>query len=311
MEIVYSDTQISEFAVNVVDEIAASGRKFLAIGAVPMGGYPFALELAELLHLPVFTTRTPAEALALPYRKDEILIVDDIVDSGATIAPFKSRGFAVAAAVERIPPSQARPDFSGVGLMEGEWATFPWEKGIAGPEDNVRRILQYLGESPSREGLRDTPKRVVRSWERLFGGYKQNPQEILRTQFGETSGYDEMVVLKKIRFFSTCEHHMLPFYGHATVAYIPRDRVVGISKLARLVEVFSRRLQIQERLTEEIAGAIQEALDPVGVGVTMTAKHFCMISRGVEKESAEMTTSKLIGAFQTPEVRAEFFNLSL
>jgi GTP cyclohydrolase I len=195
--------------------------------------------------------------------------------------------------------------------MEGEWATFPWEKGIAGPEDNVRRILQYLGETPSREGLRDTPKRVVRSWERLFGGYKQNPQEILRTQFGETSGYDEMVVLKKIRFFSTCEHHMLPFYGHATVAYIPRDRVVGISKLARLVEVFSRRLQIQERLTEEIAGAIQEALDPVGVGVTMTAKHFCMISRGVEKESAEMTTSKLIGAFQTPEVRAEFFNLSL
>lgn len=173
----------------------------------------------------------------------------------------------------------------------------------------IADLLTHIGENPNREGLLDTPARVVKSWGALYGGYKQNPEEILGRVF-EAGKYDQMVILRDIEMYSTCEHHMLPFFGKAHIAYIPNDKVVGLSKLARLVECFSRRLQIQERLTQQIADALNEHLLPQGTGVIIEAKHFCMISRGINKQNSVMTTSHLTGVFKNPGVKEEFFKLS-
>ena len=173
----------------------------------------------------------------------------------------------------------------------------------------IRQVLRAIGEDPDREGLLDTPDRVIKSWGELFAGYGQEPAEILSTTFGEVGGYDEMVLLRDIPFQSTCEHHMLPFIGKAHVAYLPGQRVVGLSKLARLVECFARRLQIQERLTSEVADAIMEHLEPAGCGVVVEAGHGCMACRGVRKEGATMVTSSLRGEFKAPATRAEFLGL--
>lgn len=176
----------------------------------------------------------------------------------------------------------------------------------------ITKLLLYLGEDPEREGLKNTPRRVVKSYEKLFGGYKQNPSDILKPIFHES--YQQMVILKDIRFYSTCEHHMLPFFGTCHIGYIPGPsqdgyRLVGISKLARLVECFSRRLQVQERLTEEIATAIDTILEPVGVAVVIEAQHFCMTSRGVEKQDAKMMTNSMLGVMRDiSKARLEFFN---
>lgn len=175
-------------------------------------------------------------------------------------------------------------------------------------ENNVRELLKYLGEDIEREGLKNTPKRVIKSYSRLFGGYKQKPEDILTTF--DSENYDQMVVLKDIEFYSTCEHHMLPFFGKAHVAYIPNEKIVGISKLARLVEIYSRRLQNQERLTKQIAEALMFHLKPKGVGVVMEGKHFCMMCRGVEKQNSVMKTAHLTGVFLDEiETRNEFYNL--
>jgi GTP cyclohydrolase I len=173
----------------------------------------------------------------------------------------------------------------------------------------IRQVLLPIGEDPDREGLRETPDRVVRSWKEIFAGYGENPALILSTTFEEVNGYDEMILLRDIPFHSTCEHHMLPFHGHAHVAYLPNDRVVGLSKLARLVDCYARRLQIQERMTRDIATAIMTHLQPQGCGVVLEAVHGCMVCRGVKKEGARMITSTLEGEFKTPATRAEFMSL--
>jgi GTP cyclohydrolase IA len=177
-------------------------------------------------------------------------------------------------------------------------------------EHKIKDILAYIGEDPSREGLLDTPKRIRKSWETLYGGYKQKAEDILKVAFSEIGDYDEMIVLKDIDFFSTCEHHMLPFWGKAHVAYIPNKKVVGISKLARLVEMHARRMQIQERMTADIANDIQRCIEPLGVAVFIQAQHFCIKARGVQKINSIMETSKLIGVFKEFEsTRDEFFNM--
>ena len=176
--------------------------------------------------------------------------------------------------------------------------------------NSLRHIISYIGDDPNREGLIDTPNRVVRSWKKLFGGYKEDSFKILSNASFDAEGYDEMIMLKNLEFYSTCEHHMIPFFGKATVAYIPESRIVGISKLARVVEVFARRLQIQERMTTQITDAIDEVLHPLGVMVVLEAQHLCMIARGVEKQHSSMVTSAVRGVFRDkPEVRAEFFSL--
>lgn len=174
-------------------------------------------------------------------------------------------------------------------------------------EAAVRTLIQWAGDDPSREGLLDTPGRVVRAYEELFAGYDGDPRDYLQRTFEEVGGYDELVVLTNIPVVSFCEHHMLPFQGRAHVGYLPDRRVVGISKLARVVQGFARRLQIQEKLTAEVAEAIQDVLQPKGVGVVVTAEHSCMTMRGVNTPGSKLTTSTLLGVVRDdPRTRNEF-----
>jgi GTP cyclohydrolase IA len=177
-------------------------------------------------------------------------------------------------------------------------------------EEAVRTLIRWAGDNPAREGLLGTPDRVVRSFEEFFAGYASDPVEILTRTFEEIAGYDEMVVLKDIRFESHCEHHMLPIIGKAHVAYLPDQRVVGISKLARIVDTYARRLQIQEKMTAEIASAIDQVLQPKGVAVVIDAAHQCMTTRGVHKPGVSMVTSRMLGAFRdNPSTRREFLSI--
>ena len=165
-------------------------------------------------------------------------------------------------------------------------------------EEAFIKIFQWIGENPSREGLIDTPKRVVKAFKEYFKGYKEDPKKILDKTFGDVDGYDDMVVQKNISLQSHCEHHMAPIIGTAHVAYIPKNRVVGLSKLARVVEIFSKRLQTQERLTMQIAKTLMESLDPKGVAVTIDATHQCMTMRGIKKEQASTVTNYYLGQFK-------------
>jgi GTP cyclohydrolase I len=174
-------------------------------------------------------------------------------------------------------------------------------------EAAVRTLIRWAGDDPAREGLLDTPKRVARAYEEFFAGYAQDPREILARTFTEVEGYDEMIVMNDIRFESHCEHHMVPIIGKAHVGYLPDTRVVGISKLARLVEVYARRLQVQEKMTVQIADALQEILKPKGVAVVIEAAHQCMTTRGVHKPGVGLVTSRMVGAFRDdPSTRREF-----
>ena len=180
----------------------------------------------------------------------------------------------------------------------------------ADAEAAVRTLIEWAGDNPDREGLLDTPGRVARSYKELFQGYETDPRAYLERTFEEVGGYDELVVLKDIRFVSFCEHHMLPVVGRAHVGYLPTDRVVGISKLARVVQGYARRLQIQEKMTSEIATAIHEVLRPHGVGVVIEAEHSCMTLRGVNVPGASLSTSQLIGVVRDdPRTREEFLRL--
>jgi GTP cyclohydrolase IA len=177
-------------------------------------------------------------------------------------------------------------------------------------EAAVRTLLRWTGDDPDREGLRATPDRVVRSYEEFFSGYDQDPEEILARTFEEIAGYDDMVVLRGIRFESYCEHHMVPIIGRVHIGYLPDRRVVGISKLARVVDAYARRLQIQEKLTAQIANTIEEVLQPRGVAVVIEAAHQCMTTRGVHKDGVTMVTSRMLGAFRdNGETRREFLTM--
>jgi len=176
-------------------------------------------------------------------------------------------------------------------------------------EDTVRSILKLIGEKPEREGLEQTPRRVAKAWEFLTSGYGQDVREVVNKAVF-TEKYDEMVIVKDIDFFSLCEHHMLPFYGKAHIAYIPNGKIIGLSKIPRIVEVFSRRLQVQERMTQQIAETLFSVLQPDGVAVVIEARHLCMMMRGVEKQNSVATTSAMLGSFREDErTRNEFLKL--
>ena len=176
-------------------------------------------------------------------------------------------------------------------------------------EELVREMIVRLGEDPAREGLTRTPNRVHRAFEYLMKGYKEDPEALLKNALF-TVTYDEMVIVKDVEMFSLCEHHMLPFFGKVHVAYIPNGKVIGLSKIPRLIEIFSRRLQIQERLTTQIAETIQQAIEPQGVGVVIEARHLCMMMRGVEKQHSAAVTSSMLGCFRDEqETRSEFLSL--
>ena len=225
------------------------------------------------------------------------IIVDDIIDTGSTMQYYERKYSHI-------------PFFALVLKEDNEWVSFPWERMTKdnGPVDNVRRLLEYIGEDPKREGLVETPKRVIRSYETLFGGYKQKPEDVLK--IFEDGACNEMVLLKDVEFTSFCEHHILPFFGKAHIAYIPDGRVIGISKLARILEIYARRLQIQERIGQQITDCLMKFLKPKGAACVLEAQHACMVCRGVQKQNSVMMTSSLTGVFlEHAQTRSEFFSM--
>jgi GTP cyclohydrolase I len=192
------------------------------------------------------------------------------------------------------------------------WRTDVDRPDRADVEAAFRTIIRWAGDNPERDGLIETPARVARAFEEFFVGYVQDPIEILQKTFEEIEGYDEMIVLRGIRFESHCEHHMAPIIGQAWVGYVPSGRVVGISKLARVVEVYAKRLQIQEKMTAQIANTINDVLKPQGVGVIIKASHHCMTTRGVHKPDSDLVTSRMLGCFQeNPLTRQEFLSMAV
>ncbi|MHA1344934.1 MAG: GTP cyclohydrolase I FolE [Candidatus Heimdallarchaeaceae archaeon] len=265
----------------------------LYVYGIPRGGIPVAL---------LIKCFSPEAVILVTNPKDADVFVDDIIDSGATMQKYKKEypNIPFYALYNKIENDDNPPG----------WLIFPWEQmtNESGPEENVRRVIEYIGEDPDREGLKETPDRVLKSWDTLYGGYTVNPQSVLKVFEDDSS--DEMVILKDIEFYSTCEHHMLPFFGKAHIAYIPNGKVVGISKLARVLEVFARRLQIQERLCQEITKLLDEELKPLGSACILEAQHFCMTSRGVQKQHSIMTTSSLTGVFREKDSsRSELFQM--
>lgn len=260
-----------------------------------------ALDLSQIYYgIPRGGTMVAGLAAARGYKttddpRQATMFLDDIIDSGRTKEDYMG---------------VYGKDFVALYQRGDSWLVFPWEEDMKTDAENiVRRTLQIIGEDPNREGLRDTPGRVVRMWRELFAGYAAAPAEILARDF-DKDGYDQMIVCRDIEFHSTCEHHLLPFFGTATVAYIPDKKIVGLSKLARLVDAYARRLQIQERMTEQIAAALETHLQPRGSAVVVEAKHYCMICRGVGKQQSSMVTSALKGLFfDDPKARAEFYQL--
>jgi len=223
------------------------------------------------------------------------VIIDDLIDSGKTMERYAKHNKPFIALIDKRFEKK------------DDWLVFPWESKEQDTtetvEDNVRRLLQYFGEDVNREGLLDTPKRYIKFFTEFL-----NPPDWTCTSF-EGEGYDEMIVQTGIPFHSLCEHHIAPFFGTGTIAYLPNKRIVGLSKLARTLETFARRLQNQERITTQVAEFLWEELDPIGVAVQLTAKHMCMEMRGVKKHDTNTTTTKLLGKFKTdPTVRAEFLN---
>jgi GTP cyclohydrolase I len=255
----------------------------LKVYGVPSGGY----HIATLL-----------EFLGLAKQVDSIdtcdIVVDDLIDSGATAKRYTDQKKAFWALYQK--------------KNTDVWLEFPWENKDNPHTDIVIRMLEAIGEDPKREGLIDTPKRVVKSWKELYSGYTKDPKEILGRVF--TSDSKDMVICRDIEFYSACEHHIMPFFGKVNIGYIPGGKVVGLSKLARLVEVYARRLQIQENFNQQIADAIQTYVPKCqGVMVTVEAKHMCMCARGVSKQNSVMSTSAIRGRFTEPAVRAEFLSL--
>lgn len=192
--------------------------------------------------------------------------------------------------------------------MENQFANAQVDENSVVLQEIIRSIIRLIGDNPNREGLLDTPKRVLKSYKDLFSGYTKDPVAVLGTTF-DGGNYNSMVICKEIEFYSTCEHHMIPFYGTAHVGYIPSKRVVGLSKLARLVDIFARRLQIQEQLTDQIADTLDKVLKPKGVMVVLKAKHMCMCARGVGKQNSVMVTSAIRGVFKENRARSEFMEL--
>ncbi len=281
----------------LVARLAGPTRSVHAVYGVPTGGALVAALVADRMKIACLTRLD-----LLP--KEQVLIVDDLVDSGRTLQGYVDRGYQVEALFRKpVSPSHLAPD----AILKPGWLMFPWEHEGA-PTDAVVRLLQFIGEDPLRDGLRETPRRVTKALREMTAGYAQDYRVILSTTFDIAT--DELVLVKDVRFSSLCEHHLLPFVGRAWVGYVPNEKVVGLSKLARLVECFAKRLQVQERLTVQIAEAIMVELDPKGAAVVIEAAHECMGCRGVKQPDARMVTSSMLGLFRDNQAaRLEFLSL--
>lgn len=302
----YDIIQFAQDCNFIANTIKKFGNNYDAIYGIPQGGIPFALKLSEMLGIPVLGEIEPHDPSL------RVLVVDDLIDSGTTLRDPKYQLYDKA--VLCIKPHSIMPDDVRQTMwareVPSEWIHFWWEPqaNLKDTKHHIIRLLEYIGENPNREGLVETPDRVIKSYNRLYGGYKQKPEEVMKVF--KDGACDEMVVLKDITMFSTCEHHMLPFYGTAHIGYIPDKKVIGVSKLARLLDIYARRLQIQERIGQQVTQALMDHLQPHGAACVIKAKHFCMTSRGVEQQTTEMVTSSLTGVFRDkPEARAEFMSI--
>lgn len=256
---------------------------------VPRGGVPVAMALAG----------TGKFVLVDDAAKCDV-VVDDLIDSGATASRYAAYPF-YALIDKRHDPHYA-----------GRWIVFPWEETAErGIEDHITRLLQFVGEDPNRGGLLETPARAAKAWRHWCKGYGENAEDVLKVFEDGAKNYDEMVAVVNIPFYSKCEHHMADIFGTATIAYVPDGRIVGLSKLNRVLDVYARRLQVQERLTVQVAEALMTHLKPKGAGVVIKARHMCMESRGVCQQGHHTVTTALRGVFKTqPETRAEFLALT-
>lgn len=274
---------------NTIKSAEKSYESYDSIFAIPRGGVPVAILLGSKLGLPVVDEIQPRS-----------LVVDDLIDSGVTLQKYSDHDTAVLYAKPHSPMTTHYQ----VAVYDG-WIQFPWEEtGKIDAENNFRRILEYLGEDPTREGLLDTPKRYVKFMEQFL----EKP-EFNFTAF-ENEGTDEMVIQKDIHFFSLCEHHTAPFFGKAHVAYIPGEKIVGLSKLARTVRHYASNFQNQERITTQIVERLEKELNPKGVAVMLEAKHLCMEMRGVKTHDTSTITTKLTGSFKdNHDTRNEFIQM--
>ncbi len=286
-----------EVAIYIQDRMGAGS--LIKLYGVPRGGVSAAYMVSRHLHHSVIVD--------LPSTAD--FIIDDLIDSGKTLLRFTD------ICLENKSSFLALVDKRISERYHGKWIVFPWERSIdeedQSADDIVTRLIEYIGENPAREGLIETPKRVLKAWKHWTSGYNKEPKDVLKVFTDGAERYDEMIVENDLPFYSHCEHHLAPFFGTATIAYIPDGKVCGLSKMHRVLDIFARRLQMQERLTVQTADALMSLLQPKGVGVIIKARHFCKESRGIGIQGSFTTTSALRGKFLTePSVRAEFLNFA-
>lgn len=279
-------------AHKLVDQMDESGYTSLRAFGVPRGGISAALAVGQYCELQMVDD--PAQAQ---------VIIDDLIDSGSTERKWTKEYPHV--------PFHALLDKRKPGQFHKRWIVFPWEGNeFSSFEDNVVRLLQFVGEDPTRGGLHETPTRVAKAWKHWCSGYSVDPATILKVFEDGAEKHDQMITVKDIPVYSHCEHHLAPIFGTVTISYIPNGKIVGLSKLSRLADVFARRLQVQERMTDQIADALHEHLNPLGVGVIMKARHLCMESRGVCQQGHHTITTAVRGVIKTDaSARAEFLRL--
>jgi GTP cyclohydrolase I len=291
MRIQLTHQEVMRRAFELSGQIARNHPPSAKAYGVPRGGVLAAYALRSYVGIDI-----------VEFPEDADFIIDDLVDSGTTRKWF----------AERYPniPFYALLDKEPEGML-GQWIDFPWECDVAGAregiEGNVRRLLQFIGENPDREGLKETPARVAKAWAHWCQGYHQQVGDVLKVfeDGGET--YNQMILVKDIPFYSHCEHHLAPFFGTVTLAYIPNKRIVGLSKLSRICMMFAHRLQVQERMTEQIADALNDNLQPKGVGICVKARHLCMESRGIQQQGHHTITTALRGLLlDDATAKAEF-----
>lgn len=293
-KVILDHCHISMLAMEIRSKLRNFGLENKKCYPIPRGGIPVAYAVYHAEQCPIVIVNNPEEA---------DFFIDDIIGSGRTMEKY----------CDEFP---GRPFLAMVDKLAGEysdtWVVFPWEETAeAGIEDHISRILEYVGENPNRGGLLETPHRVAKAWAHWCGGYSMNPKDVLKTFEDGAEKHDQMVTVKDIPFYSHCEHHMAPFFGTVTISYIPNGKIVGLSKLSRLADLFARRLQVQERLTDQIADALMEHLGPIGVGVIIKARHMCMESRGTQQQGHHTITTALRGVMKTEhQTRSEFLRLA-
>lgn len=266
--------------------------------AVPRGGIPAAYAILSALKDSLGSEGYRASLVESPEEAD--FFIDDIIDSGATMMRY----------CDQYPekPFFALIDKLGGDQVANEWVVFPWEgDSDSSIEDNITRLLQFVGENVQRGGLLETPGRVAKAWQHWCSGYSKDAAQILKVFEDGAESYSQMVTVKDIPIYSHCEHHLAPIFGTATISYIPNGKIVGLSKLSRLADMYARRLQVQERLTDQIADALHKNLQPLGVGVVIKARHMCMESRGICQQGHYTVTTALRGVMlEDPSARSEF-----